>query len=157
MILLKIITDQNTHLLWSQGKPKFLPLEQVHLRKWLFGHIHYHCRCHCFKWSSGGSGLLQLIIQRIQLLANDHPEDPATCKWSSGASGHLQMIIQRIWPLANDHLEDSASCKWSAGRSDHLQMIIWRIWPLANDHLEGLASYKWLSVTPVTLITSPRI
>ena len=36
-------------------------------------------------------------------------------------------------------------------------MIIQRIWPLANDRLEGLASYKWSSVTPVTLITSPRI
>ena len=39
MSLLKIITDQNTHLLWSQDEPKFLPLEQVHLRRWLFGHF----------------------------------------------------------------------------------------------------------------------
>ena len=34
-----------------------------------------------------------MIIQRIWLLANDHPEDLASCKWSSSRSSHLQMII----------------------------------------------------------------
>ena len=43
------------------------------------------------KWSSGGTSflqmiilrgrLLQIIIQRNWLLANDHPEEPASCKW----------------------------------------------------------------------------
>ena len=75
-----------------------------------------------------------MIIWRIQYLANDHLEDPASCKWSSGGSGHLQiiiwwdrplaMIIQRIWPLAHDHPEDLASCKWSSGGTGLLQMII---------------------------------
>ena len=65
-----------------------------------------------------------MIIWRIQPLANDHPEDPATCKWSFGGTGHLQMIIQRIRPLANDHPEDLASCKWSSGGTGLLQMII---------------------------------
>ena len=35
-----------------------------------------------------------MIIQRIRPLANDHPEDPATCKWSSGGTGLLQMITR---------------------------------------------------------------
>ena len=78
------------------------------------------------KWSSRGAGLLQMIIWRIQPLANDHPEDPPSCKWSSGGTGHLQMIIQRILPLANDHLEDLASYKWSSGGTGLLQIIIRR-------------------------------
>ena len=86
------------------------------------------------KWSSRGSGHLQMIIWMIRPLANDHPEDPGSCKWSSGGSGHLQMIIWRDRTLANDHQEDPASCKLSSGGSSHLQMIIWRIRPLANDH-----------------------
>ena len=85
----------------------------------------------------------------IRPLVNDHLEDPASCKWSSGGSGLSQMIIWRIQSLSNDHPEDPASCKWSSGGSGLLQMIIQRIWPLAHDHLEGLASYKWSSVTPV--------
>ena len=55
------------------------------------------------KWSSGGSGHLQMIIWRDRPLANDHLEDLASCKWSSGGSGLLQMIIWRDWPLTNDH------------------------------------------------------
>ena len=86
-----------------------------------------------------------MIIWRIRPLANDHPEDPASCKWSSGGSGLLQMIIQQIQPLANDHMEVQATCKWSSGGSDHLQMIIQRIRPLANDHPEHLASGMWSS------------
>ena len=46
------------------------------------------------KWSSGGSGLLQMIIWKFLPLANDHPEEPAFCKWSSGGIGLLQMIIR---------------------------------------------------------------
>ena len=65
-----------------------------------------------------------MIIWRIRPLANDHPEDSATCKWSSGGTGHLQMIIQRMWPLANDHPEDPVSCKWSSGGTGPLQMNI---------------------------------
>ena len=65
-----------------------------------------------------------MIIQRIRPLANDHPEDLATCKWSLRGSGLLQMIIQRIWPLANDHLKDPAFCKWSSGGAGLLQMIV---------------------------------
>ena len=76
------------------------------------------------KWSSRGSGHLQMIIWRDQPLANDHLEDPASCKWSSGGTGHLQMISQMILPLANDHSEDLASCKWSSGGMGPLQMII---------------------------------
>ena len=30
--------------------------------------------------SSGGTGLLQMVIWRDQPLANDHPEDMASCK-----------------------------------------------------------------------------
>ena len=102
------------------------------------------------KFSSGKTGLLQLIIQRIRPLANDHP---ATSKWSSGGSGLLQMIIWRDWPLAsyhpygpplaNDYPEGLASCKWSYGGYSHLQMITRKIHPLANDHLEGQAICKW--------------
>ena len=65
-----------------------------------------------------------MIIQRIRPLANDHPEDPASCKWSSWGSGPFQMIIQRIWPLANDHPENLASFKWSFRGSGLLQIII---------------------------------
>ena len=86
-----------------------------------------------------------MIIRRIWPLANDHPEDPATCKWSSGGSDNLQMIIWRIRPLANDHPEDPASCKWSSGGSGLLQMIIQQIQPLANDHMEVQATCKWSS------------
>ena len=107
----------------------------------LFANDHPKDRASC-KWSSGGSGHLQIIIRRIRPLANNHP---ATCKWSCRGSSLLQMIIQRIQPLANDHLEDLASCKWSSWGSGHLQMIIWRIQPLANDHLEDLSSCKWSS------------
>ena len=67
------------------------------------------------KWLSLWTGLLQMIIRGIRPLANNHPEDQASCKWSSGGSGHLQMIIQGIWPLSNDHLEGLASYKWSSG------------------------------------------
>ena len=86
-----------------------------------------------------------MIIQRIRPLANDHPEDPASCKWPSRGSGLLHMIIRRIRPLANDHLEESASCKWSSEGSSLLQMIIQRISPLANDHPENLATCIWSS------------
>ena len=34
-----------------------------------------------------------MIIWRIQSLANNHPEDPASYKWSSGGTGLLQMIM----------------------------------------------------------------
>ena len=44
-----------------------------------------------------------MIIWRIWPLANDPPDDPASCKWSSGGSGLLEMIIRRDQPLANDH------------------------------------------------------
>ena len=33
------------------------------------------------KWSSGGAGLLQIIIWGGRPLANDHPEGPASCTW----------------------------------------------------------------------------
>ena len=33
------------------------------------------------KWSSGGAGLLQMVIWRDQPLANNHSEGPASCKW----------------------------------------------------------------------------
>ena len=52
-----------------------------------------------------------MIIQRVRPLANDHPEDLASCRWSSRGAGLLQMIIQMIRPLANDHPEGPASCK----------------------------------------------
>ena len=97
------------------------------------------------EWSSRGSGPLQIIIQRIWPLANDHPEDLASCKWSYRGSGLLQMIIRKIWPLKNDHPEDLASCKWSSAGTGHLQIIIRRIGPLANDHLKDLAICKWSS------------
>ena len=76
------------------------------------------------------------------------------CKWSSRGTCLLQMIIQRIQPLINDYSDRLASCKWSSGGSGHLQK---RDRPLASDHLEGPASYKWSSVTPITLVTTPRI
>ena len=66
------------------------------------------------KWSSRGTGHLQMIIWRIWPLPNDHLEDPASCKWSSRWSRRLQMIIRRIQPFAKDRLEDPASCKWSS-------------------------------------------
>ena len=78
--------------------------------------------------------LLLLFLQRIQPLAIDHPEGPASCKCSSGGAGLLQMLIRRIRPLANDHPEGPPICKWSFGGSGLLQMIIWRDQPLANDH-----------------------
>ena len=93
-----------------------------------------------------------MIMQRIQPLANDHPEDTASCKLSSRGSGLLQIIIQRTWPHANNH---PATWKWSSRGFGLLQMIIQRIRPLANDHLEGLASYKWSSVT-VTLVCAVK-
>ena len=43
---------------------------------------------------------------------------------------------------------------WGSGL---LQMIIRRIRPLANDHPADPATCKWSSVSPITLITSPRI
>ena len=80
-----------------------------------------------FKWSSGGAGLLQMMIRRDQPLANDHPEGPASCKWSSEGGGLLQ------------------TCKWSSGGASLLQTIIRRDRPLANDHPEGLTICKWSS------------
>ena len=108
----------------------------------------------CQIWSNGvflkRSCKMQLMLSCCRCCCH-------CCKWSSWGSCLLQMIIRRIRPLANDHPEDPALCKWSSGGYSHLQMIIWRDRPLANDHPEDLASYKWSSVTPVTLITSPRI
>ena len=43
-----------------------------------------------YKWSSGWTGLLQMIIQMDRLLSNDNLDGPASCKWSSGCSGLLQ-------------------------------------------------------------------
>ena len=84
-----------------------------------------------------------MVVRRIRPLANDHPEDPASCKWSSGGSTLLQMIIRRIRPIANDHLEGPSTYKWSSVGSGLLQMIIWRTRPLANNHPSDLASCKW--------------
>ena len=56
------------------------------------------------RWSSGGAGLLQMMIRRDRPLADGHPEGPlanddteglASCRWSSGGTGLLQMIIRR--------------------------------------------------------------
>ena len=46
--------------------------------------------------------VLQIIIQRIRPLANDHPEDKASCKWSSAGTGLLQMIIHHPSHLCQD-------------------------------------------------------
>ena len=43
------------------------------------------------------------FIQRIWLLANDHPEDPATVFFVVG------IVVDVV--VANDHPEDPASCK----------------------------------------------
>ena len=118
------------------------------------------------KWSSGWTGLLQMIIWIGRPLANNHPDGPASCKWSSELAGLLQMIIQieraaasckwsSGWTglmqliirmdhsLANDLPDGQASCKWSSGWGGLLQMIIWNDWPLANDHLDGSVYCKW--------------
>ena len=95
-------------------------------RIWPLAYNHLEDLASC-KWSSGGSGLLHMIIRRIKPLANDHlpsandhpplandhPEGPASCKWSSGGSGLLHMIIRRIKPLANDHPQEPTSWKLS--------------------------------------------
>ena len=62
-------------------------------------------------WSSGGTGLLQLIFRRIRPLTNDHPEDPAFSKWSSGGSGLLQ--ISSVHPL---NLVTSARIQYQSRR-----------------------------------------
>ena len=67
-----------------------------------------------WKWWSGGTGLLQMVIWRGRTLANDHPEGPASCKWSSRGASLLKMMIGRDWPLAYDHLEEPDSCKWAS-------------------------------------------
>ena len=43
-----------------------------------------------------------MIIQRDRPLANDHPEDLASCKLSPGGTGLLQMIIRH--PRRPNHL-----------------------------------------------------
>ena len=43
------------------------------------------------KWSSGWTGLLQMIIRMDRPLANDHPDGPASCNWSE--------IIQKRFAL----------------------------------------------------------
>ena len=95
------------------------------------------------KWWSGGTGLLQMVIQRGQPLANDDPEGPASCIWSSWSTGLLQMIIMIDMSLANDHLDGSASFKWLSERNDLYKMIIMIDRPFANDHLDGQAFCKW--------------
>ena len=87
-----------------------------------------------YKWSSGWTGLLQMIIRKDWPLANGYSDGPASCKWSSGWTGFLQMIILRGQPLSNDSLDGPASRKWSSGWTGLLQMIIPRDCPLANDH-----------------------
>ena len=79
----------------------------------------------------------------FELIANDHPEDPAACKWSSEGTSLLQIVIGRIRPLENSHPEDPATWKWSSGGSGHLEMIMQRVRPLANDHPEDPANCKW--------------
>ena len=74
-----------------------------------------------------------MIILRIRPLANDHPEDPASCKWSSGGSGLLQMIsagtglLQMIicHPRHPNHLsQDLDSTSWSFLEQFALVVII---------------------------------
>ena len=94
-----------------------------------------------------------MIIWMDQLLANYHPDGPATCKWSSwwtgsckwsfGLASLLQMIIWMDQLLTNDHLDGLASCKWSSWLTCVLQMIILIDGPLTNDHLDWPASCKW--------------
>ena len=45
--------------------------------------FHPGCCC-CFKWSSGESSLLQMIIPMDRRLAHDDRGRPAFCKWSYG-------------------------------------------------------------------------
>ena len=60
-------------------------------------------------WSSGWTGLLQIIIGMDRPLANDHSDWPAFCKWSYAWISLLQMIDRIEWPLANDHPDGSFS------------------------------------------------
>ena len=74
--------------------------------------FHPGCCC-CFKWSSGESSLLQMIIPMDRPLAYDHPDQLASCKWSSWSTCLLQMIIWMDQPLSNDYLNGTTSIKWS--------------------------------------------
>ena len=63
------------------------------------------------KWSSGWTGLLQMIILMDRPSATDHLDGPASCKWSSWWTSLLRMIILMGWPLGNDHPDQPSSCK----------------------------------------------
>ena len=62
-----------------------------------------------YKWWSGGTGLLQMVIRRDRPLADGHPEGQASCKWWSGGAGLLQMIIRRAAAVRGG-IGDSSSC-----------------------------------------------
>ena len=96
-----------------------------------------------------------MIIQRIWLLANDHPEDLASCKWSYRGPSHLQMIIWRIWQLANDHMEDLASCKWSSVTP--VTLVTCHPDSISRTFLEQFVLVLSFCVNPEFLEMSPRL
>ena len=65
-------------------------------------------------WSSGWTGLLQMIIRMDWAFVNDHQDGVVSSKRSSGWTGLLQIIFRIDMPLANDHPDGPAFCKWSS-------------------------------------------
>ena len=66
----------NNPQFWPNFPLKFdsLILKTHCISLWRVSKMHFSCPfCGC-KWSSGGTGLLQMIIQRGWKLANNHPE-----------------------------------------------------------------------------------
>ena len=74
------------------------------LRKGSKDHLKRPASC---KWSSEGTGLLQMIIWRGWPFANDHPDVPAFCKWSFGGTvfvavfAFLHLIYQNRTNIRN--------------------------------------------------------
>ena len=108
----------NNNLWWEYWRPLtsiFHPSErQIALNSpcWLVGQLVSRSASQLIfqqQWSSGWIGLLQMIIWIDRPLANDHPEQLASCKWSYGLISLLQMIDRIEWSLANDHLDGSFS------------------------------------------------
>ena len=58
--------------------------------------IQFNSQWASFKWSTGWTGLLQMIIRMDRPLANDHLDGPTSCKLSSGWTGLLPVIRIQI-------------------------------------------------------------
>ena len=99
------------------------------------------------KWSSGWTGLLEMITWMDEPLANDHLEGPASCKWSFRWNGPLQIIFRMDQPVANGRSDGLVSCKWSIGSSGFSSIFLFILQQISPTNI--IFSFKTFRVLQI--------